>query len=368
MNKLILAGATATLLALSGIAAGAQQIAVRVNGEPVMFEGAGPREYQGRVLVPLRGVLEKLGAYVDWIPSTQTVVATKGDLDMQLPIGANFARVNGRRVPLDVPAMTVGGSTMVPLRFVSETLGAEVHWNSATATVSIETSGRIAENPPSREPRGDGFAYRRRTPVVTSVLTNLRDSYVHPGEMVHVRMHATPGGKAFFRIRGMVGEVKMNEISPGVYEGDWRADVAQSMAVDNHDILAFVTVGDIASPETPASGTFRRYGGPEPISTGNVGNRPRIVDITPTPGERIARFRPTITANFNLPYGGRIAVNRVRLMIDGRDVTDEANVSTDGLTWTPDRALAEGSHTVEVIAYDRDGNSARRTWNFFVQR
>ena len=54
----------------------AQNIAVVVNGDPVVFSGMGPRQVNGRVLVPLRGVMEKMGAYVGWDPSTKTVTAS----------------------------------------------------------------------------------------------------------------------------------------------------------------------------------------------------------------------------------------------------------------------------------------------------
>ena len=64
--------------------------------------------------------------HVDWVPATQTVIASRGNLDLQLRIGSRTALVNGREVTLDVPATTMGGSTMVPLRFVGETLGADV--------------------------------------------------------------------------------------------------------------------------------------------------------------------------------------------------------------------------------------------------
>src|ERR1051325_10450706 len=115
-------------------------IIVRVNGEPVDFSGVGPRYVNGRVMVPLRGVLEKTGAYVDWISSTQTVIATKGDTNIELPIGSRSAKVNGQYVRLDVPAMTIAGNTMVPLRFVSESLGAVVAWDNRRQIVNIETS------------------------------------------------------------------------------------------------------------------------------------------------------------------------------------------------------------------------------------
>src|ERR1044071_2293810 len=79
-------------------------IRVLVNGDPVRFENTGPREIGGRLMVPLRGVLEKTGAYVDWTQSTQTVSASRGDLNLELVIGSRDAKVNGRNVRMEVPA------------------------------------------------------------------------------------------------------------------------------------------------------------------------------------------------------------------------------------------------------------------------
>src|SRR5687767_13058445 len=81
-----------------------QDIAVTIDSKPVRFDGAGPRSINGRVMVPLRGIFEALGAFVEWVPSTRTVVAQKGDVDLQLRIGDRYARLNGRDVVLDAPA------------------------------------------------------------------------------------------------------------------------------------------------------------------------------------------------------------------------------------------------------------------------
>ena len=134
---------TAGLLVFSSFAAFARPIDVRVNGNMVNFGAVGPREMNGRVMVPLRGVLEQMGAYVSWDSATQTVFAEKGDMSITLPIGSTTARVNGRTVNLDVPAQTYAGTTMVPLRFVSEALGADVRWDSPTQTVFIDTGQTI---------------------------------------------------------------------------------------------------------------------------------------------------------------------------------------------------------------------------------
>lgn len=139
--------------ALAGTAAMAQQIQVVVNGSPVEFAGQGPEMSGDRVLVPLRGVLEKMGAHVGWNPSTQTVTADRGRRHVSLAIGQNTASVDGQPVNLDVPAQIVNGSTMVPLRFVGEALGGNVHWDSATSTVDIKDSGDYNIPPPQPRPR-----------------------------------------------------------------------------------------------------------------------------------------------------------------------------------------------------------------------
>ncbi|HJP83650.1 MAG TPA: copper amine oxidase N-terminal domain-containing protein, partial [Fimbriimonadaceae bacterium] len=104
------------------VSAWAQGIGVFVDGEPVMFSGVGPQKIGGRVLVPLRGVMEKLGAYVSYQAGTRTVTANRGDVDLQLTLGRREALLNGRTVLLDVPAMEYRGSTLVPLRFMGEAL------------------------------------------------------------------------------------------------------------------------------------------------------------------------------------------------------------------------------------------------------
>src|SRR2546422_5541501 len=92
---------------LLGTLAQPQDINVRVNGERVRFYGAQPREIDGRVMVPLRGVLERMGATVNWDPVTETVIARRENMRLRLPIGSNTATINGQTVNLDVPAMTI---------------------------------------------------------------------------------------------------------------------------------------------------------------------------------------------------------------------------------------------------------------------
>lgn len=132
--KAVLAGLTVAITALSSA-----QIQVQVDGNAVYFPNAKPQYVNGRVLVPLRGVFEQLGANVSWSRATQTVLATRGTTNVELHIGSREATVNGSTVDLDVPPMIMNGSTMVPIRFVSEALGAQVGWIDAQQLVTIST-------------------------------------------------------------------------------------------------------------------------------------------------------------------------------------------------------------------------------------
>lgn len=145
MKKLTVA--LLTLLAALGCAqvkvTVSTSLKVAVNGEYITFAGTGPRRVQGRVLIPLRGVLEKIGATVGWDAATKTVTAKKADIDLSMKIGEKSAIVNGNTIVLEVPAMIIDGTTMVPLRFVGEALGAEVIYGGGDSGGTVLNSAAL---------------------------------------------------------------------------------------------------------------------------------------------------------------------------------------------------------------------------------
>jgi len=143
---------SAALLTLFQASPARAQIQVDVNNRQVQFGDAAPVRIGGRVFIPLRAVVEALGAEVRWSGSTQTVFGKKGTREFALPIGSNTAQVNGRSLALDAPARLIGGNTMVPLRFVAEALGANVDWNASEQKVAINLGGTGGvEEPASSE-------------------------------------------------------------------------------------------------------------------------------------------------------------------------------------------------------------------------
>ncbi|MGB9826825.1 MAG: stalk domain-containing protein, partial [Desulfofundulus sp.] len=114
-----------------------RQVPVYLNGSRIFFD-VPPVVDGGRILVPMRGIFEVLGATVHWDEKTGTVTATRGGCTISLTPGKGEALVDGRTVPLDAPARVVEGRVMVPLRLVGQALGAAVTWQDAPPAVIIE--------------------------------------------------------------------------------------------------------------------------------------------------------------------------------------------------------------------------------------
>jgi len=111
---------------------------VWVNREKIEYEAALFIQ-NSRTMVPIRIIAENLlcGAQVEWDPVKQTVSIKTEDLRIILQVGKSVANVNGKQILLDAPPTIRNGRTFLPLRFISENLGAEVEWNGKTQTITI---------------------------------------------------------------------------------------------------------------------------------------------------------------------------------------------------------------------------------------
>lgn len=107
-------------------------------GNSRLYPDVPPEVRSGRTLVPLRAIFEYLQADVAWDGATRTVTATRGGTHVRLQIDNPVAWVNDQEVPLDQPPVISGDRTLVPVRFVSEALGATVEWDAATRSVLIQ--------------------------------------------------------------------------------------------------------------------------------------------------------------------------------------------------------------------------------------
>ncbi|MFD0589132.1 copper amine oxidase N-terminal domain-containing protein [Paenibacillus sp. GCM10027627] len=113
-------------------------IPVVVNGQKVKFPDTEPYiNTDGRTMVPVRFVSEKLGATVKWDEKTNTAILTFGSKQIRMSIGSKTVTVDGVKQELDTAAEKYEGRTMVPLRFVSEVLGSKVEWDDPAHSVKV---------------------------------------------------------------------------------------------------------------------------------------------------------------------------------------------------------------------------------------
>lgn len=114
-----------------------------VDGQTIIMDTA-PVSSEGRTMLPIKYVTDALGASLAWDGPAQKVTITQGATKIELWIGQNTARVNGTERLIDPgnpnvrPFIAPPGRTMLPLRFISESLGCAVNWNAELQEASIE--------------------------------------------------------------------------------------------------------------------------------------------------------------------------------------------------------------------------------------
>ena len=118
----------------------ADEIKIIINDKPVTFDQM-PVIVDGRTLVPLRGISETLGAEVLYTAATKRVTVTRDGVVVKLKIGSAEAYIDREEKTLDVPATVISDRTMVPVRFISEAYGSKVEWDGNTKTVIIKDNG-----------------------------------------------------------------------------------------------------------------------------------------------------------------------------------------------------------------------------------
>jgi cytochrome c oxidase subunit 2 len=96
--------------------------------------------------VPYSVIFQKLGATVSWNNNEKSATATKGKTNIKLTVGKSEALLNGQVRSLSAVPINLNGSVYVPLRFVSDALGASVNFNSATKTAIIRSNNVVSSS------------------------------------------------------------------------------------------------------------------------------------------------------------------------------------------------------------------------------
>ncbi|WLR51300.1 copper amine oxidase N-terminal domain-containing protein [Bacillus tianshenii] len=118
-----------------------------------------------KTLVPMRGIFESLGATVNWDGSTKTISGVKGQKTIILQINNKTAKINGSKTSLSVPPKVINQKTMIPLRFVAESLGAQVNWDKENSQAIITTAEKT---------------------IIVNVATSVTKSYLNDPTKIYV--------------------------------------------------------------------------------------------------------------------------------------------------------------------------------------
>ncbi len=173
------------MLISANVEASQRPVRLVINGQEVVSD-VPPIIENGRTLVPVRVISERLEASVEWIESTRTVKIKHEGKEIVLYIDDKTVTVNGKHETLDVPARIVNGRTLVPIRFLANQLNADVAWDESTYTVSISKNpGTLALREVQWETTGARirFTISSSGPVSPSVKT-LGKSEEYPDRLI----------------------------------------------------------------------------------------------------------------------------------------------------------------------------------------
>ncbi len=112
------------------------EIGIKIDGEYIDTD-VSPYIENGVTMVPLRSLLEKLGMDISWDAENQEIICTTQESSIVFTIGSTKVTVDGKEVKMPLPPAIKDASTMIPIRFLVEELGAEFNWNESSKLIDI---------------------------------------------------------------------------------------------------------------------------------------------------------------------------------------------------------------------------------------
>ncbi len=256
----------------------ADDIKITIDGEAKTFDVM-PQIIDGRTLVPMRAIFESLGAEVGWDEATKTASGKTATTTVSLTIDKKAAKVNNKVVALDVAAQIIEGRTMVPARFVAESLGCKVDWDAATRTVIISKDAGPAEEAPKTEApsaiEGTKLAvvsFENQSPAPSTGInfwgkkednSNINNSfaYVNYSEVASIGKPNSDDDFGSSLIKADVSLAKEASVK-GIYEGrvnDIPAEMMNFKADRKYTMYMWVYLAETSNGGNSAKVSFRAY-------------------------------------------------------------------------------------------------------------
>lgn len=132
------------VLPSTGHAAITESTHINLDGQELALPASGQVEtVNGTVMVPLRVIVEQLGYKVTWSNRTQTATIKQNKTTLQLAAGSHTATVDDKAIDLPEAPLLQNGTTLVPLRFISENTGTSVKWDNTAKTVYLTNPKKV---------------------------------------------------------------------------------------------------------------------------------------------------------------------------------------------------------------------------------
>lgn len=265
------------------------------------------------------------------------VIATPGGRNGSLSLG------DGARMALteQSPGRYVGTHVITPNERIDprDRITARIAWHDRTVAQHFDFPA--------------GFA----SPVLPAPAIADFDVQPHgrlvPGRELRFRVRGEAGARADVDIPGVVRNIQLQEIRPGVYEGRYTIRQRDDLRAFDEAVATLRRGGERTTARVAFRDDARRDQRP-----------PQVTDVTPNHGERVdGDRRERISARFH-DDGSGVDPASVRLRVNGVDVTRDARISEDQVRYRDN--LPRGRHTAELLVRDHAGNATRTAWTFRV--
>lgn len=227
---------------------------------------------------------------------------------------------------------------------------ATLRYRNRSSTVSLD---RLLPNVAvgGQGQRQQGSEHAHGTPAIERFEVSQVDQ-IDPGTELKFELHGTPGARATFVVEGTALSVGMRESSPGHYEGSYT-----------------VRRGDRIAPNAAVTATVEANGRKATSKLGQtLVKQAKALDIRnmqPPQGQTVPAGAVSISGTFENPGRSRIDPRTVRILVQGRDVTQQATVTHDFFNYRTE--LQPGGYSVDVSARDTLGATIHAAWDFQVR-
>lgn len=209
----------------------------------------------GTVLIPLRSMFEQMGASVSYDAASKTVSVSKPGSEVKVTVGKPEVIINGESRPLDVPPMIYQGNVLVPIRVISEGMGAYVQWVPDKQVVVVRYLPPTP--PPTAAPTEAPTTAPTMAPTPTPApkATPYKDIFIAGDYILSPKVYNefSPGnkGKSSYAVRGAIEFDAFN--LPWMLEGDFRQYQYPHNCAGTGDPQCLVTtIGSTGQTSVPA--------------------------------------------------------------------------------------------------------------------